>query len=203
MKFSSLLIISLLFSLPSFGQPVKQPPKPQQVRKAVQQETTEDVAQRFEAEKTQDSFDIALGLTAGHNYFYPNMHFQLALTRNWSLGLMPVYASYTQNNNSVKFYGGFATLTYYHTHFAFKGFNFELGAGYFSIGAKTDTIAEQTVNPVAVKLTAGWRGRAVIGVPVDIGASLGGQYVFLDTAPLDISYKKLLPMLSVYVAYPF
>jgi hypothetical protein len=165
--------------------------------------TTETVSEKFNDSEKRYTGDAAIGMSAGHNYFYPMAHFQLAVTRQFSLGIMPVFASYSQNDSSVNFYGAFATATYYHSHYAFKGFNFEAGLGYFHLGAKATNIAEETVNPVSLKLTAGWRGRALWGMPLDLGAAVGGQYVFLDTTPLDVSYKKLLPMLTVFIAYAF
>ena len=163
--------------------------------------TTETVAESLEATSSKYSLDLALGLAAGFNYYYPTADIRFAVTRHWSLGLNPVFASYSNSTSDIKFYGAYLTVTNFYTHYTFKGFNFEGGVGLLNISASTTGVAETKVSPFAMKLTGGWRGRALVGAPVDLGVNLGFQYIFLENAPLDISFKKFLPLLSVFIAY--
>ncbi len=164
--------------------------------------TTEKLSGKFEDGSSRSYVDIGLGFNAGLNYYYPSMHLQLAVARSFSLGLEPAYASYSQNGDSVTLLGGYVTATYYYTHFAFKGVNFQGGLGYFNVKATSGTTSQE-MSPMAAKLSVGWRGRALIGLPIDFGGALGGQYIFSQNAPLDTSFKGLLPLLNVFVAYCF
>ncbi len=164
--------------------------------------TTEQLASKFEDGSKRSIVDLALGFNAGLNYYYPSLHFQIALNRNFSLGISPAYAKYSQSDDSVTLFGGYITATYYYTHFAFKGVNFEGGLGYFNVKASS-SLASEEMSPMAAKLTAGWRGRALIGLPIDFGGALGAQYIFSNNSPLDTTFKGFLPLLNVFVAYCF
>jgi len=163
--------------------------------------TTESVSETLAEPNKRQIVDLALGMSAGLNYFYPMLHLQLAVTRDFSIGLMPAFASYSQGTNSVQLLGGYVTGTYYHSHYAFKGLNFEGGLGFFKITATSGTT--ETASPFAAKFTVGWRGRALIGVPLDLGLAAGAQYIFLATAPLSISFNGILPLITGYISYTF
>lgn len=164
--------------------------------------TAESLTEKFMEPNKQAIADLGLGLTAGFNYFYPMLHLQIAVTRDWSIGIMPAFASYAQGTSSVRFYGGYLTATYYHTHYAFKGLNFEGGLGFFNLTATAGSIS-QSSSPFAAKATVGWRGKALVGVPLDLGLAAGVQYIFASTAPLSISFNSLLPLLAGYISYSF
>lgn len=164
--------------------------------------STAQLTDKFNDGKNRDLVDISLGFNAGLNYYYPSMQFQLAVSRNFSLGISPAFAKYSQDGDEIQLLGGYITATYYYTHFAFKGVNFEGGLGMFNVKATSGNIS-QDMNPLAAKLTGGWRGRALIGLPIDFGGNLGLQYIFSQSAPLDTSFKGILPLLNVFVAYCF
>lgn len=171
--------------------------------------TTESVSAKMPASNAKN-INLALGITAGTNYFYPNAHIQLALGRNWSIGVMPMFASYeTDATSDVTAYGAYLTLTYYYTHFAFKGVQFEGGIGLNSSHiqqAATTTLGavdDKQTSP-AVKFTIGWAGRALWDLGLDIGVAAGVQYIgFDDTYVKDYHLSGIVPLMSAYLAYGF
>lgn len=163
--------------------------------------TTESVRESI-ADHRSATFDVALGLNAGFTYYYPMAHIQLALSRNFSIGLLPVFASYSGTNRSTSFVGGYLTGTYYYTHYAFKGVFFEGGAGLVSIKANSGSVSGES-SPFGVRALVGWRGRALWDIGLDIGVGAGIQYVFLDQSVVDTSFKGFLPLAQVTLAYSF
>ena len=148
------------------------------------------------------SFSIAAGLNAGLNYYYPNLHFQVALSRSFSLGLSPMYGGYKNEGNEVTGYGGYLTLGYYHTHWVFRGLEIEGGLGYFNIAAKNGLV-EASTGALAGKLTVGWRGRGLWDLGLDLGVAGGIQYFHHSQDLVDVSLKNVVPLLSAYVGYSF
>jgi len=150
----------------------------------------------------KQTLSIGLGITTGFNYYYPDLTVQLALGRDISIGIEPMYASYSHADSSVSAYGGYLTGTYYYTHAAFRGFMFEGGVGLFHINAAATGVASSQTS-FGGKLTAGWRGRALWDLGLDIGVEAGLQYVSTNTTNLDISFSGVMPLISAYVGYSF
>ncbi len=161
-------------------------------------ETTENFGQT-----PSKNLSISAGMTAGLNYFYPDAHIQLALSRNFSVGVMPMFSSYTGNGNAIQGYGGYLTMSYYHTHSVFRGLAFEGGVGAYNVKASSGSISESN-NALAGKFTVGWRGKALWDLGLDIGVAGGVQYIGLtNNTQLDVSFRGFLPLLTAYVGYAF
>jgi len=164
--------------------------------------STADVSETFNKNQASKTLGLALGITAGTKYFYPNAHIQLVVSRDWTVGLMPMFANYSANSNSVSGYGGYLTVSYYHTHSALRGLEFEGGIGYFSIKGVAGAI-EETGSGLGGKATVGWRGKALWDLGLDLGVAGGLQYLNIQTATLETSFNGLLPMITAYVGYSF
>ena len=157
--------------------------------------------------KTKESanFDITLGVVAGLNYlFVPVPQFQVALGRSFSLGIEPLYASFDLNNAAIRAYGGFINLSYYYTHFAFRGLLFNVGGGMYNIEV-TRTTGTQKQSPIAMNATVQWRGKAHWGLGVDIGVGAGLQAVFADDVLNGVAteFNGVLPLFTLYLGYSF
>ncbi len=163
--------------------------------------STEQLADTYNNLPKQ-TLSLALGITAGFNYYYPDLHVQLALGRDVSIGLQPMFASYSNSSSGVTAFGSYLTATYYYTHAAFRGFMFEGGAGLFHINANTST-ASSSQTAFGGKLTTGWRGHALWDLGLDIGVEAGFQYVSSSTNVVNLSFSGFLPLISAYVAYSF
>ena len=79
---------------------------------------------------------------------------------------------------------------------------FEGGVGLFHVDAKAATI-QSNQTTFGGKLSAGWRGRALWDLGLDIGVEAGLQYVSTNTQNLDISFSGVLPLISAYIGYSF
>ncbi len=145
---------------------------------------------------------IAAGVTAGANYFYPSLHVQVVIAREWTLGLMPMFARSYNSTSSLTGVGGYLTASYYHTHSALRGLEFELGAGAFGLSGTTPTLTQNLLAP-GVKATVGWRGRALWDLGLDLGVAAGIQYLWTPANSLQITFAGLLPLLNAYVGYSF
>ncbi len=142
------------------------------------------------------------GIEAGTNYYYPALHFQYAFSRDFSMGVQGMYASYSNGGNAITGYGGYVTATYYYTHPAFRGVMFEGGVGIVNVKAAAGLLTQQS-SALSAKASVGWRGRALWDLGLDIGVAAGLQYIGGDTSVLDISFHGVLPMLTAYIGYSF
>jgi hypothetical protein len=156
----------------------------------------------LEQSEERRTHDIALGIATGFNYFFPTLHFQQAINKDFSVGLMPLYVNYSSDGSSVSAWGGFATASYYYTHFPFRGFYGTVGAGFYSISASVGNSSESHTQGAFLG-TMNWRGRASWELGLDIGVSLGLQYVLPVTRTLTNDFSGLLPLLMVSLGFPF
>lgn len=163
--------------------------------------STEEVTNTYGSASAR-SVSISAGMNAGLNYYYPSLHLQVAISRSFSLGLSPMYGSYKNDGNEVTGYGGYFTIGYYHTHWVFRGLEFEGGIGIFDITAKNPTI-EASTSAVAGKFTVGWRGRGLWDLGLDLGVAGGLQYIHHSQDVIDVSLKDVVPLLSAYIGYSF
>jgi hypothetical protein len=169
--------------------------------RAVAAQTTEELVEQTNSETK--THDIALGMSAGINYFFPEAHLQLALGRAFSIGIEPVYVSYSDTQTNVSAYGGFLTAAYYITHFPFRGFYAEGGVGLYSITAsQVGQVSTKTTQPAA-SLTLNWRGRASWELGLDIGVGVGIQYVVPAPGALTQAFSGVLPLFQVCLGFPF
>jgi hypothetical protein len=145
---------------------------------------------------------LAAGITAGATYFYPNLHVQLVVARNWTIGLMPMFAKSISGSSTVTAYGGYLTVGYYHTHSALRGLEFEVGGGAFSIEGTSAGVSQSVFAPGG-KATVGWRGKALWDLGLDLGVAAGVQYISIPANTVTIAFSGLVPMLNAYVGYSF
>jgi hypothetical protein len=156
----------------------------------------------LEQSEERKTHDVALGVATGFNYFFPTLQLQQALNKDFSIGIMPLYVNYSTDGSSVTAFGGFATASYYYTHFPFRGFYGQIGAGFYSINATVGSSSESHGQPAFLG-TLNWRGRASWELGLDIGVSLGLQYVVPVARTLTNDFSGVLPLLMVSLGLPF
>lgn len=156
----------------------------------------------IEQQTDSKTHDIAIGIATGFNYFFPTLHLQQAVDKNISIGLMPLFVDYSVDTSNVTAWGAFATVSYYYTHFPFRGFYGTLGGGFYDIHASVGSSSESHTQGAA-QATISWRGRASWELGLDIGVSAGVQYVFPVQRTLTTDFSGLLPLLMVSLGYPF
>lgn len=153
--------------------------------------------------------DVSLGLMAGFNYFYPTAQLQFALFRTMAIGIQPLYAKFSLVDGDVQAVGGFVNFSYYYTHYPFRGFFVNAGAGFYSITETTSTM-QAKLTPLALTATAQWRGKPHWGLGIDIGVGVGLQVVLADSkvatstgGTIDNRFSGLLPVFNLYLGYSF
>jgi hypothetical protein len=151
--------------------------------------------------KERKRVDIALGFNAGLNYYYPTLTAQLGLGRTISLGLQGLFAKFSTSGVDVSAFGVFGLVTYYHTHFPFRGLFFQGGPGLFSIRLN-DGVQTDEQSPIAFQAQVGWRGKAHFALGFDLGVGLGVLYVTRTNAPvIPISFSGVMPLFNAFLAY--
>lgn len=153
--------------------------------------------------KDKKTFDIALGFNAGLNYYYPALTLQLAVSRALSIGVEGLFAKFQTSGVDVSAFGVFGVVTYYHTHFPFRGLFIQGGAGLFSIDLN-DGANQEKQSPLAFQAQVGWRGKAHFTLGFDLGVGLGVLYVTKANAPvIPLSFSGIMPLFNAFVAYSF
>ena len=151
---------------------------------------------------TARTHDVSAGIAAGFSYYFPYIQIQQQVGSSYSVGLMPLYAKYTNLDSTAEALGGFLSFNYYYSHYPFRGFYFTAAAGLYHFNLAANTLTE-TTNVPALLGAASWRGRAAWGVPVDIGVSLGAQYAFTNTQTIALNFSGFEPYFSAFVGYCF
>jgi hypothetical protein len=170
------------------------------VARKVASETTTSVVD--ESNRDNKPFDVSLGLSAGFNYYFPMAQLQVALDREFSLGIEPLYVNYSEGSANVVAFGGFLTAAYYITHFPFRGFFLEGGLGLYDINASVSGNSDVHVQG-AFKATMNWRGRAAWELGLDIGVGVGFQYIIPVDRSFTSAFSGVLPLFQVVIGYPF
>lgn len=161
---------------------------------------TSDEKKYFEP-KDRKFVDFALGLNAGLNYYYPALTVQFGVGRTISLGVQGLFAKFRTSGVDVSALGAFGLVTYYHTHFPFRGLYFQGGAGLFSIDLNNGTVTEKQ-SPIAFQASVGWRGKIHFALGVDLGIGLGLLYVTKASAPvIPLQFSGIMPLFTAFVAY--
>lgn len=149
-----------------------------------------------------DEIDLGIGFTGGFNYFYPNLKFGVALSRQVGLGIEPLYVSFSSGTSSVKAYGGFLTLNYFITQQTFRGLHTTLGVGLYSIALAQNTLTD-SASPLAFEGLLQWRGGGHWSLGLDVTFGAGLQYVSTDTTVISTTFKGLLPLFAITVGTTF
>jgi hypothetical protein len=145
--------------------------------------------------------DFALGFNAGLNYYYPTLTIQFGLGRTISLGVQGLFAKFRTSGVDVSALGVFGLVTYYHTHFPFRGLYFQGGPGLFSIDLN-DSTRQEKQSPIAFQAQVGWRGKAHFALGFDLGIGLGLLYVSKANAPvIPLNFSGIMPLFNAFVAY--
>jgi hypothetical protein len=113
---------------------------------------------------------------------------------------MPLLFLQKGPSSSVTGYGAFTTLHYYFNQKPYEGWGIFGGPGAYSLSLLYDTEVEQAhLFAAMVQLEYRW----LIADRWSIGANLGAQYVLATTTMMDVSFKGLLPLGSLYVSCGF
>ena len=145
-------------------------------------------------------FNLSAGLGVGPNFFFPLVHFQVAVAAPVAIGFEPVYFKGSSTGSSVTAYGGFGTLNVYLSKW-FRGLWFQGGGGVQSISYEDATVVESALVP-AFLLTAGWRGRW--GQSLNVGIGGGFQYlVDPDFTSIAVRGAGFQPLLVVDFGFNF
>lgn len=156
---------------------------------------------KINSSNSDDMFDGTVGLVAGFNYFFPSLHLQMALSKEFSIGLLGAFVT-GGGSNSVTGAGGFLTFDYFITHYAFRGLYLQGGIGLYNLTAQNLT-ASQTTTPPSIEVSIEWRGKAYWGLPFDIGVGIGGQYLIPGTRTIAYSFQYLMPWFTAFLGYSF
>jgi len=149
-----------------------------------------------------DTVDIGLGVAGGFNYFYPTLKLGFALSRDISLGIEPLYVTFSQATTSVKLYGGFITVNYFFTPPVFRGFYLTGGAGVYSLSL-ADAGLTENVSPFAFEALLQWRGGGHWSLGLDISLGAGVQYVPTTTVFLTTNFQGVLPLFTLTLGTTF
>lgn len=118
------------------------------------------------------TIDLSLGVGIGPTFFFPTLHFQIALGRKIALGAEPFYYRSSGADTSVSAIGGFLTASYYSDGY-FRGIWVQLGGGVNSLSVSSSAISE-SATALTFLATVGWRGR--FGKSFNVGVGGGLQY---------------------------
>src|SRR5262249_45179098 len=143
---------------------------------------------------------------AGFSYYYPVINAQYALTKDISIGIEPMFASYGHNDgltsSSISAVGAYVTGSYYYTHSCFRGLIFSGGLGLINISGSAGPVTDKST-AIAMRGTVGWRGKALWDLGLDIGVEGGLQYIGYSSSTLNITFSGILPMVTAFVGYSF
>lgn len=156
----------------------------------------------LEADENAKNYDFNLsgGISAGLNFFFPNLNLQKGVTPKFSLGLVPFYFNFTSNDTSVGAYGGYFTFNYYQSDY-FRGLWVQLGPGLYFFNAKTGEVSE-SAKSFAAMATVGWRGYWDLGLNIGVGA--GVQYVREpDIRSVEVRSSNFQPLVILDLGFNF
>jgi len=147
--------------------------------------------------------DLGVGFSAGFDYFFPNFKVAVALGRKISLGLEPLYLSFSQSaTSSLTAYGGFLTFNYFLTRQTFSGFYATGGLGYYSIKL-VQGATSLTPSATAFEGLIQWRGRGEWSLGLDVTLGAGAQYISLSDTSVQTSFQGLLPLFALTLGTSF
>jgi len=154
------------------------------------------------AQVPRRNFDLTAGLGAGLSFFYPMLHFQVALGKHFSLGVQPLYYKASGGTISISAVGAMLTGNYYGNPY-FRGFWICAGLGMNSISVEDATLvlSEKSSSLLGV-LTAGWRARW--GSGWNAGIAGGIQYLAdPNFSSVVLSSSGIQPLLTLDFGFNF
>ena len=127
--------------------------------------------------KNPKRFDLTAGLSTGAalNFILPVLHFQVALSQSFALGLEGIFLKNTSSLIDFQTFGGFLTVNYYGSSY-FRGFWAQAGAGLNFLSSTTSTGGSASAQALSFLGTAGYRARWGPGLNVGVA----GGVLFID-----------------------
>ncbi|MBI4404236.1 MAG: hypothetical protein HY537_08750 [Deltaproteobacteria bacterium] len=148
---------------------------------------------------SQVEFQKRLNVSAGMNVTAPFAHVQLAIS-DWTIGIMPTYASMKSSSGSITGMGGLLTASYYPNQL-YKGLWLMAGAGYYSFALTIDDLEERG-GTLAVAGAVGWR--FLLNSGLNVGLGVGGQFLTSrSTATLSAEFSGFLPAALLDIGFLF
>lgn len=131
------------------------------------------------AKTTPNYSDINLtaGLLLGSHYLIPAVHFDVAISDHFSLGVLGGFSNSTDptTTTSLSMVPIIASVSYF-SDYAFSGIWVQLGAGIHLLSAQSPGINE-SANSLTALGTVGYRYHFRNGI--NIGGAVGGEYISL------------------------
>jgi len=120
------------------------------------------------------TFNLSAGMAAGINYFFPLVHFQVALGPNFAIGLMPFYYRASAGTASLSALGGLMTLNAYFGPY-YSGFWITGGAGLSKLSFEDPTLPAESKQLLTGQFAVGYRARWVKSTSA--GIAVGAKYL--------------------------
>lgn len=173
----------------------------------------------FTLKRKPMKYDASMGIFAGLNYYYPVVHVQMAVNEKFSLGVMPLYASFSQDTaatattlatrHELSAFGAYVTANYYFSRFTYHGFYAQgaFGVIFTSVNRTTSVGAVATntsYTPLAFEASLNYRGSLFHAKYIDAGVGLGFQYI-TNSAPVGFEndFNGVLPLFHGFLAFSF
>lgn len=144
-------------------------------------------------------------VTLGVELIQPTVHYQRALGEHFSIGLMPIYMSFSSVDGTLKGFGGILTFNYYSKQ-PFKGWWFLLGAGYYSFSATlngTSLTAATSESGSTISVLGHFGYRFLFGNSGwNLGLGGGVQYL-ANPQTASLQFSSILPAAALDIGYAF
>lgn len=169
---------------------------------SAQKRTLSSIKETIAKERMPADWNVGLGMSAGTNYLFFQLSFEVRVSDGFTLGLMPLFITASGSSSKLTAGGAFLTGTYYiNNSKSLTGIFGRMGIGGYAIHM-TDLGVSESSTSVGGMFYGGYRGD--LGNGFTALAGFGAQYLRKSPGSSDtIVFDGFLPMLTAEVGYRF